>query len=160
MHHKDAPTASPDEILCDILDVVTALRDGHFTTRLNEAIPGVGGRIARVLNEHLEMLVNFRTEHHRLMEEIGVTGRLGGQVEIPAISGAWKEMADEMNRMGGNLTNQFRDGCNVVRDLLHDELSSRMSARNIQGEFREFREKLNDLADRFQQQSQLAAVGE
>jgi hypothetical protein len=156
MHPKDAPNASADQILREILDVITALHNGHFTTHLTDNFPGVGGQIAEVLNAHLDMLTRFRQEHHRLMEEVGVTGRLGGQMEVAGTAGAWKEMVEDVNRMGGNMTGQFRDGWNIVRALLRGDTSARITARCIQGEFREFREQFNELAEQFGQRSDLA----
>lgn len=153
MHPKDAVTASTDAVLREILDVVTALREGHFTSRMQQGMPGLAGQIAQALNRHLDMLQTFRQEHHRIMEEVGVTGRLGGQAEVGLASGAWKEMVDETNRMSGNVTAQFRDGGNVVRALLAGDLSARMTARCIHGEFREFREHFNDLAEVFEQRA-------
>ncbi|HEY7090459.1 MAG TPA: hypothetical protein VH518_20345 [Tepidisphaeraceae bacterium] len=157
MHPQDAPTASDEAILREILDAMTALRNGHFTTHLPEGMRGLGGQIAHQFNQHIRMLQELKREHHRLMEEIGVTGRLGGQMVVEGTGGAWKDIVEDVNRMGGNVTGQFRDGGNVVRDLLRGELSSRMSARCIQGEFREFREHFNELAEHFEQRSAVAA---
>jgi hypothetical protein len=160
MHPKDAATASNEAILREILDSITALKNGHFTTHLCDNLPGIGGQIAAALNEHLRMLQDLRREHHRLAEEINVTGRLGGQMEVEGAAGAWKEMVDEMNRMGGNVTAQFRDGGNIVRALLRGESGARMTAQFIQGEFRDFREQVNELADRFEERSPVGeAVG-
>jgi hypothetical protein len=153
MHPEEAPHASPQDVLREVLDVVTALSSGHFNTYMTDNLPGIGGEIAKVLNEHLKMLRELRNEHHRLMEEVGVTGQLGGQMEIPGMRGAWKEMFDDTNRMGANMTDQFRDCGNIVRALLRGELPARITSRSIQGEFREFRERFNELADRFEQQS-------
>ena len=148
MHPKDAPTATPEQCLRDILDVVTCLRNGHFTGRLRPEMPGDAGEIAKVLNEHLDLLEAFRSEHLRLMEEIGVTGRLGGQAALPDCTGAWREMADATNRLGVNMTCQARDIGNVLREHLNGNTSARMTAKYIAGEFREFREQLNALLDR------------
>jgi hypothetical protein len=153
MHPKDAKNASADDILREILDVVTALHNGQFTAHVTDGLPGLGGEIAAVLNAHLKMLGDLRREHHRLMEEIGVTGRLGGQMEVDGLNGAWKEMFDDTNRMGGHMTAQYRDGWNVARALLRGDLAARMSCQCIQGEFREFRERFNELAERFEQAS-------
>ena len=161
MRVKDIPHATQEQIMQNILDVVTALRDGHLTAFMTEGFPGLGGEIAKVLNEHMSNLVRFRQEHHRLMEEVGVTGRLGGQMEVPGLSGAWQEMLEEVNRMGGNITNQFRDGGNVVEDLMRGDLTARMTARSIRGEFASFRENLNDLAERYEKRCspEAAVVG-
>jgi hypothetical protein len=150
MHPKDAPSASADAVLHEILDVVTSIKNGHFTTHMTDNLPGLAGQIAKVLNEHVEMLQQLRREHHRLMEEIGVTGRLGGQMEVEGVSGAWREMFDDVNQLGANVTCQFRDGWNVVRALLSGQPNARMTAQTIRGEWREFRERLNELAEQFE----------
>ena len=77
-----------------------------------------------------------------------MTGRLGGQMEVPDCTGAWREMADATNRLGVHITCQFRDGGNIVRDHLHGKTDSRMTANFIGNEFREFREMLNEHLDR------------
>jgi len=148
MHPKDAPTATPEQCLREILDVVTCIRNGHLTCRLREEMPGDAGQIAKVLNNHLDLLEAFRNEHLRLTEEIGVTGRLGGQAALPECTGAWREMADATNRLGVNMTCQVRDAGNIVREQLHGNAAARMTAKYIAGEFREFREQFNELLDR------------
>jgi hypothetical protein len=153
MRIKDIPNATQQEMLQNILDVLTSLKNGHFTAHMTEGFPGICGEIAKTLNAHMDQLTAFRHEHHRLMEEIGVTGRLGGQMDVPGLSGAWKEMHDEVNRLGGHITGQFRDGANLVYDVLRGNESARMTAHCIQGEFAVFRDELNKLADEFQKRA-------
>jgi hypothetical protein len=148
MHPKDTPTATPEQCLHEILDVVSSMRNGYFSCRLLQEMPGDAGRIAKAVNELLDLLKAFRSEHHRLVEEIGVTGRLGGQIALPDCTGAWREMADASNRLGVNMTCQARDVGNVLRDQLRGETQSRMTCTFIAGEFREIREMLNELLDR------------
>jgi len=148
MQLKDIPNLTSEQCLHEILDVVTCMRNGYFSCRLPEQMPGEAGQIAKAVNELLDIVQAFRREQNRLVEEIGVTGRLGGQVELPDCTGAWREMADALNRLGVNMTCQQRDACNVVTDQLRGDANARMSARFIAGEFREFRERLNELLDR------------
>ncbi len=147
MHPKDAPTASAEDILREVLDVLTNLRNGHFTTHMIEGLPGTGGQIAELLNAHLAMLSELRNEHHRVMEEMGVTGRLGGQLAVANVSGGWKEIVDDANRTAAAITAQFRDGGNIVRAHLRGNAAARMTAECIHGEFRQFREDMNRLLD-------------
>ena len=152
MHPQHAPHASDQQVLREILDVVSQLRDGHFSAHLTEALPGVGGEIARVLNAHLEFLKVYRDQHLRLMEELGVTGRLGGQVwlpdDLPQCSGAWRDMAEATNRAAFNLTAQVRDVALTTKALLRGDTRARATSTLIAGEFRELREDLNALAER------------
>ena len=153
---KDVPQASNEVILRAILDALTSLHDGHFTTHVSEQFPGIGGDIAKVLNAHLEMLRNLRQEHRRLMEEIGVTGRLGGQMEVSGVGGAWKEIVEDVNRMSEHITMQCRNHLNVVRALVQGDLGASVICTAIRGELRELREELNELADRYEQRSATA----
>jgi hypothetical protein len=59
-------------------------------------------------------------------------------------------MHDDVNRMGGHITGQFRDGANLVYDVLRGKEDARMTANCIQGEFAVFRDELNKLAGEFQ----------
>jgi len=152
MHPHEAPHASDQQVLREILDVVTQLRDGHFSAHLTDSFPGVGGDIAKVLNEHLEFLKAFRNEHLRLMEEIGVTGRLGGQMwlpdDLPKCAGAWKDMVEATNLTAANLTCQYRDHGSTARAVLRGDKDARMTCNLIGGEFREFKEDFNSLTER------------
>jgi hypothetical protein len=152
MHPQEAPHASDAQVLREVLDVVTQLRDGHFSAHLTDNLPGVGGQIAKALNEHLEFLKAYRDQHLRLMEELGVTGRLGGQIwlsdDLPKCGGAWKDMAEATNVMAGNVTANFRDFGNTTRALLRGESAARATCTSIAGEFREFSEDLNEFAAR------------
>ena len=152
MHPNEAPHASDQQVLREVLDVVTQLRDGHFSAHLTDNLPGVGGDIAKALNAHLEFLKAYRDQHLRLMEEIGVTGRLGGQVwlpdDLPKCTGAWRDMAEATNRMAANLTGQVRDFAIAGNAQLRGQTEVRATATLIAGEFRELRQTLNELAAR------------
>ena len=152
MHHKDAPAATDQQVLREILDVVTQLRDGRFSAHVNDHFPGIGGEIAKALNAHLEFLKAYRDQHLRLMEEIGTTGRLGGQVwlpdDLPKCTGAWHDMAEATNRMASNVTANVRNLAATVHALVGGDTSARATCTFIAGEFREFREELNELATR------------
>ena len=149
MRIKEIPLATNEQILRHILDAVKSVRNGHFTAHMIDSFPGLASEIGKEMNALIDMLQNFRAEHHRIMEEVGVTGRLGGQAEVPQARGAWAEMITETSRMSGHITGQCRDQGNVVRDLLQGDLSARVTCQCIQGEFTEFREELNELAERF-----------
>ena len=160
MRLKEVPNATSEQILRNILDTLSSVRNGHFTAHMIEGFPGTGGEIGRVMNELVTMLQDFRREHHRIMEEVGVTGRLGGQAEVPEVRGAWAEMVAETTCMSGHITAQCRDHGNVVRDLLHGDLSARVTCHCIQGEFAEFREEMNELAERYSRQGVVEAPAE
>jgi hypothetical protein len=153
MQHEESTAATSEELLREILDVVTQLRNGHFSAHMSEAHTGVGGEIAKVFNQHLEFLEAYQSEHLRLMEETGVTGRLGGQMELPKgmppWTGAWQHMAEATNRMVGNLTWTVREDAKTIADLAQGHKDARAFADGgIQGEFRMLRESIETLTGR------------
>jgi hypothetical protein len=145
---RQRPAASNEEILREVLDVVTQLRNGHFSAHMDESHAGVGGEIARVLNQHLKFLQRYRNEHSRLMEEVGITGRLGGQMEPPHGTGAWRQMAEATNTMLVNLTATFRQDAKAVAALVIGRHDARVASSGIQGEFRAFRQNVETLIER------------
>jgi HAMP domain-containing protein len=44
----------------------------------------------------------------RVAREVGTEGELGGQAEVPGVSGTWKDLTDNVNSMADNLTTQVR----------------------------------------------------
>jgi hypothetical protein len=45
---------------------------------------------------------------------VGTEGTLGVQAEVKDVSGIWKELTDNVNLMGRNLTDQVRDIAEVT----------------------------------------------
>ena len=158
MKPSEAPTATPDVALEHLLDVVTNIRDGHFTTHAAEGLPGTAGRVAHALNELLKVLQAFHREHRRLAEETGVTGRLGGTAEVPGARGAWAEMVDSTNRMAHNLTEQVRDVVSTAEAAGRGEAGRRVTCDKVRGEYRELRQAVNALVTRLERQAEAAAV--
>src|SRR4051812_6429205 len=104
-----AGTAVADPDLRQLLAGLTAVRDGDFRTRLPEDGDGLLGEIATVFNGMVDQLSLFTSEVTRVAREVGTEGQLGGQAEVPGVSGTWKDLTDSVNAMAGNLTSQVRD---------------------------------------------------
>src|SRR5688500_2198829 len=91
----------PGELdLRELLRVLTALRNGDFSPRLAGGESGLGGEIARTLNEILEMEAGICAELGRVAGEIG-QGELGGEAELPELAGEWRQLARRFNLMAG-----------------------------------------------------------
>ena len=52
----------------------------------------------------VDQLSLFTSEVTRVAREVGTEGQLGGQAEVPGVSGTWKDLTDSVNAMAGNLT--------------------------------------------------------
>jgi osomolarity two-component system sensor histidine kinase NIK1 len=135
--------------LAELLDTLQMLKEGNFTARLSYQYVGEAGKIAAALNGVLEMLASFRAELMRVTEEVGVTGRLGGQMLVPeAADGGWKEMVDSINRLAGHLTNDLRMLSQCAEANAKGTDARRLSDSCVRGEVRELCAFVNALADR------------
>ncbi len=64
-------------------------------------------RSAKLVNTMIEQLSVFTSEVTRVAREVGTEGKLGGQAQVKAVSGVWKELTESVNQMAGNLTLKF-----------------------------------------------------
>ena len=84
-----------------LLAGLTAVRDGDFGTRLPDDGGGLLGDIATVFNGMVDQLSVFTSEVTRVAREVGTEGTLGGQAEVPGVSGTWARSHRLGQRDGG-----------------------------------------------------------
>ncbi|WP_372443290.1 HAMP domain-containing protein, partial [Actinoplanes teichomyceticus] len=138
--------AVADGDLRQLLAGLTAVRDGDFRTRLPEDGDGLLGEIATVFNGMVDQLSLFTSEVTRVAREVGTEGQLGGQAEVPAVSGTWKDLTDSVNAMAGNLTDQVRDIAQVATAVARGDLSQKITV-DVRGEILELKNTINTMVD-------------
>ncbi|WP_328709406.1 HAMP domain-containing protein [Microbispora hainanensis] len=133
--------------LRQLLAGLTAVRDGDFGTRLPEdGDDGLLTEIATVFNGMVDQLSLFTSEVTRVAREVGTEGQLGGQAEVPAVSGTWKDLTDSVNAMAGNLTSQVRSIAEVTTAVAKGDLSQKITV-DAQGEILELKNTVNTMVD-------------
>ncbi|MEU9101952.1 HAMP domain-containing protein [Streptomyces sp. NPDC048361] len=132
--------------LRQLLAGLTAVRDGDFGTRLPGEADGLLGEIATVFNGMVDQLSLFTSEVTRVAREVGTEGRLGGQAEVPSVSGTWKDLTDSVNAMAGNLTSQVRDIAQVATAVARGDLSQKIDVA-ARGEILELKNTVNTMVD-------------
>src|SRR6185312_13758457 len=105
---------SDDSRLQRLLAGLTAVRGGDFSTRLPLAGDPLMDEIATVFNGMNDQLALFTSEVTRVAREVGTEGKLGGQAQVPGLSGTWRDLTDSVNAMAGNLTSQVRSIAQVA----------------------------------------------
>jgi signal transduction histidine kinase/HAMP domain-containing protein/CheY-like chemotaxis protein len=138
--------AMADPGLRQLLAGLTAVRDGDFGTRLPEDADGLLGEIATVFNGMVDQLSLFTSEVTRVAREVGTEGQLGGQAEVPGVSGTWKDLTDSVNAMAGNLTDQVRDIAEVATAVARGDLSQKITV-DVRGEILELKITINTMVD-------------
>ncbi|MFF3157442.1 MULTISPECIES: HAMP domain-containing protein [unclassified Streptomyces] len=147
---RTAGTSGPAQVgeseLRQLLAGLTAVRDGDFGTRLPGETDGLLGEIATVFNGMVDQLSLFTSEVTRVAREVGTDGRLGGQAEVPGVSGTWKDLTDSVNAMAGNLTSQVRDIAQVATAVAQGDLSQKIDVA-ARGEILELKNTVNTMVD-------------
>ncbi|WP_051055674.1 MULTISPECIES: HAMP domain-containing protein [Kitasatospora] len=128
-----------------LLAGLTAVRDGDLTLRLPDA-PGVLGEISGVYNDMAERLARLNAEVTRVAREVGTEGVLGGQAEVPQAHGAWRELADSVNAMAGNLTTQVRNIAQVTTAVARGDLTRKIDV-DARGEILELKNTVNTMVE-------------
>ncbi|MFB8240188.1 HAMP domain-containing protein [Kitasatospora purpeofusca] len=129
-----------------LLAGLTAVRDGDFGTRLPDDADGLLGEIATVFNGMVDQLSRFTSEVTRVAREVGTEGQLGGQAQVPAVSGTWADLTDSVNAMAGNLTTQVRAIAQVATAVAKGDLSQKITV-DARGEILELKNTVNTMVD-------------
>ncbi|MFI0505158.1 HAMP domain-containing protein [Streptomyces albogriseolus] len=139
-------TVPGDKELRQLLAGLTAVRDGDFGTRLPADADGLMGDIAKVFNGMVDQLSLFTSEVTRVAREVGTEGTLGGQAQVPGVSGTWADLTDSVNAMAGNLTAQVRNVAQVTTAVAKGDLSQKITV-DARGEILELKNTINTMVD-------------
>ncbi|WP_203350607.1 HAMP domain-containing protein, partial [Streptomyces sp. S-9] len=139
-------TVPGDKELRQLLAGLTAVRDGDFGTRLPGDADGLMGDIAKVFNGMVDQLSLFTSEVTRVAREVGTEGTLGGQAQVPGVSGTWADLTDSVNAMAGNLTAQVRNVAQVTTAVAKGDLSQKITV-DARGEILELKNTINTMVD-------------
>jgi CheY-like chemotaxis protein len=132
--HAIAAVAKGDLMQTVRLDVDGRLLKGEFH------------RSAAIVNTMIKQLSVFTSEVTRVAREVGTDGKLGGQAQVPEVSGVWKDLTDSVNSMAGNLTAQVRNIAEVATAIAGGDLSRKITV-DVRGEILQLKETLNTMVD-------------
>jgi HAMP domain-containing protein len=91
-----------------IAEVTTAVALGDLSKKITADVQGEILELKNTINTMVDQLNSFASEVTRVAGEVGTEGKLGGQAQVPGVSGIWKDLTDNVNTMAANLTNQVR----------------------------------------------------
>jgi HAMP domain-containing protein/CheY-like chemotaxis protein/signal transduction histidine kinase len=130
----------------NIADVARAVASGDLSKTITVGARGEVLELKNVLNAMVDQLNAFAAEVTRVAREVGVEGRLGGQAEVPGVRGVWKELTDNVNLMGSNLTDQVRDIAMVTTAVARGDLTRKIMV-DAKGEILELKNTINTMVD-------------
>ena len=130
----------------DIASVATSVARGDLSQKMTVDVQGEILDLKNILNQMVDSLNVFAGEVTRVAREVGTEGILGGQANVPKVSGTWKDLTDNVNNMASNLTSQVRDIANVATAVARGDLSQKVTV-NVRGELLQLKENLNQMVD-------------
>src|SRR3954451_17257575 len=101
---------------------------------------------ATIVNTMIKQLNVFTSEVTRVAREVGTEGKLGGQAQVPEVTGVWKDLTESVNSMANNLTGQVRNIAEVTIAVANGDLSKKITV-DVQGEILELKNTINTMVD-------------
>ncbi|MBI4615776.1 MAG: response regulator, partial [Planctomycetes bacterium] len=102
--------------------------------------------LKNTINTMVDQLNGFAGEVTRVAREVGTDGKLGGQAIVKGVAGVWKDLTDNVNQMGANLTTQVRGIAKVVTSVANGDLKRKL-VLEAKGEIAELAETINNMID-------------
>ena len=130
----------------NIAEVTTAVARGDLSRKITVDVKGEIRALKDTINTMVDQLNGFAAEVTRVAREVGTEGKLGGQAQVAGVSGVWKELTENVNSMGSNLTAQVRNIAEVATAIARGDLSRKITV-DVRGELLDLKETLNTMVE-------------
>jgi HAMP domain-containing protein/signal transduction histidine kinase len=130
----------------NIAEVTTAVAKGDLSKKITVDVKGEILELKNTINTMVDQLGSFAAEVTRVAREVGTEGKLGGQAQVPGVSGTWKDLTENVNFMAGNLTGQVRNIAAVTTAVANGDLSKKITV-DVRGEILELKNTINTMVD-------------
>jgi methyl-accepting chemotaxis protein len=135
----------------EVTGAIAAVAQGHLTQTMRldvEGRPLEGDflRSATIVNTMIQQLSVFTSEVTRVAREVGSDGKLGGQAQVPGVSGVWKDLTESVNSMASNLTAQVRNISEVTIAVASGDLSRKITV-DVRGDILQLKEAINTMVE-------------
>ena len=128
----------------NVADVTTAVANGDLSQKITVEAQGEILSLKNTMNNMVDRLRVFADEVTRVAKEVGTEGKLGGQAEVPNVSGTWKGLTDSVNAMANSLTAQVRNIADVATSVTKGDLTRQITV-DAQGELDELKQNINQM---------------
>ena len=130
----------------NIAEVSTAIANGDLSKKITVNVSGEILQLKDTINTMVDQLNAFAGEVTRVAREVGTEGKLGGQAQVKAVAGTWKDLTDNVNFMASNLTGQVRNIAEVTTAVARGDLSRKITV-DVKGEILELKNTINTMVD-------------
>src|SRR5688572_20727255 len=130
----------------NIAEVATSVARGDLSQKITVDVKGELLQLKENINQMVDSLNIFAGEVTRVAREVGTEGKLGGQAEVPKVAGVWKDLTENVNAMGSNLTTQVRGIIKIVTAVSKGDLTQKLIL-DARGEVADLAETINSMVD-------------
>src|SRR6202140_5053650 len=135
----------------EVTRAVAAVAQGDLLQTVQLDVDGrpLGGEFlqsANIVNTMIKQLSVFTSEVTRVAREVGTEGKLGGQAQVPEVTGVWKDLTESVNSMANNLTGQVRNIAEVTIAVANGDLFKKITG-DVRGEILQLKEAINTMVD-------------
>src|SRR5205085_2841892 len=120
--------------------------NGDLSQKILVDVRGEILELKRTVNTMVDQLGSFADEVTRVAREVGTEGRLGGQAEVPGVSGTWKAQTGSATRRDGKLSGQVRNTAQVTTAVAQGDLSQKITV-DARGEVAQLKDTINTMVD-------------
>ncbi|KAI8078779.1 uncharacterized protein BX664DRAFT_303598 [Halteromyces radiatus] len=124
--------------------VTKAVANGDLSKKIMVNVSGEISDLKDTVNNMVEQLRVFASEVTRVAREVGTEGKLGGEANVPSVSGTWKDLTDNVNTMAANLTTQVRSIAVVTKAVAKGDLSKNIDVE-ARGEILDLKNTVNNM---------------
>ncbi|MDT7616142.1 MAG: hypothetical protein QOF00_3589, partial [Pseudonocardiales bacterium] len=149
-HAPDGHDASPDDLLRELAEGLSQVRQGRFDVRLTHR-DGAAGEVVDQFNEMVTLQERRNRDLLRIGRVVGREGRMTDRLDEESYDGAWAAGAKAVNALIDDLAAPTAEIARVIEAVAEGDLSQHMAleieGRPLRGEFRRIGRTVNTMVD-------------
>lgn len=103
-------------------------------------------QLGSIVNAMVDRLNVLTCEINSMAREVGTEGKLSSQVVVEGAAGIWKELIENVNRMGTTLGGQIRNIAEIATAISKGDLTKKITVET-QGELEIFKNTVNQMVE-------------
>src|SRR5436305_865002 len=136
----------------EVTRAVAAVAQGDLLQTVQLDVDGrpLGGEFlqsATIVNTMIKQLSVFTSEVTRVAREVGTEGKLGGQAQVPEVTGVWKDLTESVNTMVEQLNAFASEVTRVAREVgTEGKLGGQAAVPGVAGTWKDLTDSVNSMA--------------
>lgn len=130
--------------------VIGAIASGDLSQKMALDVDGrhLSGelQLGTIVNAMVDRLNVLTAEINSMTREVGTEGKLSSQAVVEGAAGIWKELIENVNRMGTTLGGQIRNIAEIATAISFGDLTKKITVET-QGELEIFKNTVNDMVE-------------